>query len=124
MRMASFFLLILSLPLAAETLQVTPTTFYHTFSHTNPVLKRIRPNDVVVHKTLDSEGQDDKDVQRADPPNPLTGPFFVEGAEPGDALVVNFRKVRMNRNWGLTSYRMELIALTPEAVSTVYSGDY
>jgi acetamidase/formamidase len=111
-------------PLTAETLTVASTVFYHTFSHTNPVLKRIRPGDVVVTKTLDSEGLDDKGVERAVPSNPLTGPFFVEGAEPGDALVVNLRKVRMNRNWGLTSYRMELIALTPEAVEKVYSGQY
>jgi len=115
--------LILSLPLAAETIQAPPSAFYRTFSHTNPVFKRIRPGDVVVTKTLDSEGQDEKSVQRIDPSNPLTGPFFVEGAEPGDALVVNFRKLRMNRNWGLTSYRMELIALTPEAVSSIYPGD-
>jgi len=123
MRLVLCLSLLLSWPLAAETIQAPPTAFYHTFSHTNPVFKRIRPGDVVITKTLDSEGQDEKNAQRADPSNPLTGPFFIEGAEPGDALLVNFRKVRLNRNWGLTSYRMELIALTPEAVSSIYPGD-
>ena len=124
MRLALCLPLILSWPLAAETIQANPTAFHHTFSHTNPVFKRIRPGDVVVTKTLDSEGLDEKGVQRTVPSNPLTGPFFVEGAEPGDVLVVSIRKVRMNRNWGLIAYRMELIALMPEAVEKVFSGEY
>ena len=40
---------------------------------------------MVATKTLDSAGLDEKDVKRSEPFNPLTGPFFVEGAEPGDA---------------------------------------
>jgi acetamidase/formamidase len=34
-------------------------------------------------------------VQRSDPSNPLTGAFYIEGAELGDALAVHFRKVRL-----------------------------
>ena len=56
MRLLLCLPLILSVPLAAETLQVAPTVFYHTFSHSHPVLKRIRPGDVVQTKTLDSGG--------------------------------------------------------------------
>ena len=41
--------------------------------------------------------------------NPLTGPFYIEGAEAGDALVVKLRKVRLNRNWGYTAYRLGLV---------------
>ncbi|MFO1350472.1 MAG: acetamidase/formamidase family protein [Gammaproteobacteria bacterium] len=32
--------------------------------------------------------------------NPQTGPFYVEGAEPGDTLVVHLLKVAPNRDWG------------------------
>jgi amidase len=70
----------------AETHQITPQTYCRTFSHTNAVLKRIKPGDVVITKTLDSGGQDEKNVQRSDPSNPLTGAFCVEGAELGGAL--------------------------------------
>ncbi|MBI4625779.1 MAG: hypothetical protein HY736_21485 [Verrucomicrobia bacterium] len=48
----------------------------------------------------------------------------MEGAEPGDALVVRFSKVRMNRTWGFTAYRLGLFALTPEAITTLYPGKY
>src|SRR3954470_16849491 len=84
----------------AETHTIVADRYYRTFSHTNAVLKRIRPADVVVTKTLDSGGQDEKDVHRhADPGNPLTGPFYIEGAEPDDEIRMLFRKMRLNRNW-------------------------
>jgi acetamidase/formamidase len=34
-------------------------------------------------------------------PNPLTGPFFVEGAQPGDTLVVRFLEVRVDGAQGV-----------------------
>ena len=110
----------------AATHQIVATEYYHTFSHTNPPLLRIKPGDTVVTKTLDSGGQDYQNTRRSPLGigNPLTGPFYVEGAEPGDALVVHFRRVSLNRNWGYTAYRLGLYALTPEYVSTVYSDNY
>ena len=36
------------------------------------------------------------------PPNPMTGPFFVEGAEPGDALAVRIDRMTANRDEGWT----------------------
>jgi len=108
----------------AETFQVATSTYYHTFSHTNPVLKRIKPGDVVSTKSLDSGGQDDKDVHASVSGNPLTGPFYIEGAETGDAILVQFRKVRMNRDWGYSSIRLGLYALTPEYVEHLFSGNF
>src|SRR5215472_5087026 len=110
--------------LMAETVQVMPQTYYRTFAHTNPVLKRIRPGDVVVTKTLDSGGQDYQSEHRSEPGNPLTGPFLVEGAEPGDSLIVTLRRVRLNRNWGYSAYRLGLYSLIPEYVESIYSNHY
>jgi acetamidase/formamidase len=31
-------------------------------------------------------------------PNPLTGPFYIEGAEPGDTLAIHFLAVEVNAN--------------------------
>ena len=62
-------------------------------------------------------------MKRSEPFNPLTGPFFVEGAEPGDALVVRLKKVRLNRDWGWSAYRLGLFSLTPEAVEHIYPND-
>lgn len=108
----------------AETHEIIAKTYYRTFSHTNAPLLRIRPGDVVITKTLDSGGQDDKDVHRSDPGNPLTGPFVIEGAEPNDAIFVHLRKVRLNRKWGYSGHRLGLYALTPEYVEHIFSNAY
>jgi amidase len=98
-----------------------PDHYYRTFSHDNPVFKRIKPGEVIVTKTLDSGGKNFHSDQSSPGGNPLTGPFYIEGAEAGDAILVRLRKVRLNRNWGTTSYRLGLFSLTPEYVETIYS---
>ena len=103
---------------------VVAETYYRTFSRAHPVLKRVKAGDKVVTKTLDGGGQDEMDVRRSEPGNPLTGPFFVEGAEPGDALVIHFKKIRMNRKWGWSTYRLALTALTPESIEGLYPNRY
>src|SRR3954466_10676309 len=97
---------------AQEPTSVVATTYYRTFSHAHPVLKRIKAGEVVATRTVDSGGQDEKGVTRSEPFTPLTGPFYVEGAEPGDALVVRLNKVRLNRDWGWSAYRLGLFSLT------------
>jgi acetamidase/formamidase len=119
----------LALPVMAaqapgEPTPVVATTYYRTFTHAHPVLKRIKPGEAVATKTIDAGGQDEKGVRRHEPGNPLTGPFSVEGAEPGDALAVHLRKIRPNRNWGWSANRLGLFALTPESVEHVYSNVY
>ena len=121
-RLFATFIFCVSLP--AETVQLIPQTYYRTFGHTNPVLKRIRPGDVVITKTLDAGGQDYKNEQRSESGNPLTGPFFIEGAEPGDSVVVTLRRVRLNRNWGYSAYRLGLYSLMPDYVESIYSNHY
>jgi amidase len=103
---------------------VKPDQFHHTFFHKHPVLKTIKSGDTVITYTIDAGGQDDQDVRRAPPSNPLTGPFFVEGAEPGDALVVHFQRIRMNRNWGWSNYRLGLFSLSQESIEGLYPRRY
>ena len=123
--MASFALAALvALAATGETHTVSATTYYRTFSRAHPVLHRVKPGDSIVTRTLDSNGLDEKDVRHSEPFNPLTGPFFVEGAEPGDALVVRIKTLRMNRNWGWSAYRLGLFSITPEDVEKVYSNQY
>jgi amidase len=115
------------IPLAAvgETHQAVATKYYRTFSRAHPVLKRVQAGDTIATKTIDSGGQDERgELRHPEPGNPLTGAFYVEGAEPGDALVVQIKKLTLNRNWGYTAYRLGLFALTPEYVEHVYSNKY
>ena len=109
---------------SAETHRVTATKYYNTFAAAHPVLARVKAGDTVITKTADASGVDYRGEQVANPSNPLTGPFYIEGAEPGDALVIHFRRIRMNRNSGYSGYRLGLFSLTPEYVEDVYSANY
>ncbi len=123
MTFLAFMILALS---SGETEQkpMVPDTYYRTFSRAHPVFQRIKAGELVVTKTIDSGGQDDQGIKRSEPFNPLTGPFFVEGAEPGDALAVKLEKVTMNRDWGWSAFRLGLFALTPESIEGIYSKNY
>src|SRR5512134_732876 len=70
-----------------------PDRFYNTFSFAHPPAMRIKPGERIVTKTADAAGVDWNGTQVAQGPNPQTGPFFVEGAEPGDMLVVSIEKI-------------------------------
>ena len=107
-----------------QTYQVAADSFYHTFFHRHPVLKRIHPGDIVQTKTLDAAGYDENSKNRAAGGNPLTGSFYVEGAEPGDVLIVHLRKLTMNRNWGFTAYRLGLFSLLPSSIEELYPNRY
>lgn len=108
----------------AQQKPIVAETYYNTFSRAHAPLARIRPGETIVTKTIDASGRDETGTVRARPPNPLTGPFYVEGAEPGDALVVRFSRVRMNRNWGWSAYRLGLYSLTPESIEGIYPNRY
>jgi acetamidase/formamidase len=108
----------------AETITVSPTEFYATFHHRHRVLARIRPGDTVNTFTIDAGGQDKDGRRLAPPPNPLTGPFYVEGAEVGDAIEIRINRIRMSRNWGWSNYRLGLFSLSQDAIETVYSRRY
>jgi amidase len=77
----------------------TPTEFHRTFSHAIAPALRIFPGDTVKTKSVDAGGTDEKSVRRSLGGNPLTGPFFIEGAMPGDTLMVKLNRVRTNRDW-------------------------
>lgn len=79
----------------------TPTHYYNTIGAHDPVL-RIAPGDTVLTTTVDAHGQDEHSKKVTAAPNPMTGPFYIEGAQPGDTLVVHLDKLTPNRatGWG------------------------
>src|SRR5439155_9359298 len=91
----------------AETHRFMPEKFYNTYSFAHPPVLRIKPGDRVVTKTIDASGTDWNGKAVASGPNPETGPFYVEGAEPGDTLVVTIDKLEINRP---TAYSASLLA--------------
>src|SRR6185369_2277370 len=86
---------------AAPVQPIVPTTYFRTFSSEHPVLARIRPGDTVFTRTVDAGGFDEKGIRRSAPGNPLTGPFYIQGAVPGDVILVRLLKVRLNRTSGV-----------------------
>lgn len=78
-----------------------PTHYFTTIGSHAPVL-RIADGDTVVTTTVDARGGDASGNRVTEPGNPMTGPFYVEGAQPGDTLVVKLEKLRPNRPTGWT----------------------
>jgi amidase len=86
---------------ALATHRFSPTRFFNVIG-TVPAALEISDGDTMVTWTLDALGFDSRGEQLADRPNPMTGPFFVKGAEPGDALVVVIDRMTPNRADGWT----------------------
>jgi amidase len=78
-----------------------PDRYYSTMGSHEPALA-ILPGDTVKTTTIDASGMNAQLETVGGRPNPQTGPFFVEGAEPGDTLVVKFDSIRPNRDTGWT----------------------
>jgi acetamidase/formamidase len=75
-----------------------PKQFHRYFSGNIPAALRIWPGDTVHTETVDAGGVDKNGVRRSRGGNPLTGPFYIEGALGGDTLVVHFNRIRLNRD--------------------------
>ncbi|MCU1693252.1 MAG: hypothetical protein JWM64_2343 [Frankiales bacterium] len=87
----------------------TPDQYAWTFGGAPPV-RRIRPGTVLELWTEDCFGgrvrtKGDLVSQVCQFPflNPQTGPFYVEGAEPGDTLAVHFVSIEPSRDWAASS---------------------
>jgi len=79
-----------------------PTIFYREFSDAPSPVLRISPGDTVHTTTVDAGGADEQGVRRSLGGNPQTGPFYIEGAWPGDTLAVHFTRIRLNRDWAIS----------------------
>jgi acetamidase/formamidase len=109
--------LLASVALAAQGPRTfVPDRFYNTFSFAHPPALRIKPGERIATKTVDALGVDWNGKQVAQGPNPQTGPFFVEGAEPGDMLVVSIEKLELNRATGFSLSLLAPYAVDPAAL--------
>lgn len=83
-----------------QTHRFTAESWSNVLGRVPPAL-RIASGDTVVTETLDAGGADARGEPRASRPNPMNGPVHVEGAEPGDALLVEILRVdpASDRGW-------------------------
>ena len=75
---------------------------------TMPPVEHMRPGDILETNTLDALGDavqkpgDTLSLVKGD--NPLTGPFYIDGAEPGDTLVVKILSLEVPSNQGIGAF--------------------
>jgi amidase len=110
--------------IAAETYTVYAKEYQHVFSSRKEPLLRIKSGDTVITRTVDSSGRDYTGAALSGIGNPLTGPFYIEGAEPGDSISVHLDKLRLNRDWGYSSYRLSPGVLKPGSAERLYKNEY
>ena len=89
--------------------QADPSTLVYSFGGAQPVLQ-LRPGEVVSTWTRDCfagrvGSTADLVSEVCDPRflNPQTGPFFIEGAEPGDTVAVHFLSIEPRETRGFSS---------------------
>ena len=98
---------------APRTHQFTPTKFYNYFSSKYEPVLHIAPGDTIETWSVDAGGIDASGKRRSPGGNPLTGPFFVDGAWPGDTLVVKLNRVRLTRDTAVSGDQIVPTALGP-----------
>jgi amidase len=96
----------------ADTHKFKPTAGVPTFAVRPPVLK-VKPGDTVETETFSRPG-DYYDPKTAGPWPGEVGPFYIEGAAPGDTLVVRILKLTPNRDVAISN-------VTPTGISGVAS---
>jgi acetamidase/formamidase len=124
---------------SCATAQQAPTIRYHATIHDvkyayGPAVPvaRLKSGDILETNTLDAFGNaiqkpgDTLGMVKGD--NPLSGPFFIEGADPGDTLAVKILDLQVDGNQGIgalapgfgalnsTSYTPMLGASVPEKI--------
>jgi acetamidase/formamidase len=84
-----------------------------------PAVRHVRPGDLISMYTEDCFGgvvrsTDDLPSRVCNFPflNPVTGPFHVDGAEPGDTLALHFVEIAPARDWAVTTTLPHFGALT------------
>ena len=87
--------------------QATLSDVKYVYGPAQPVL-RLKPGDVLETNTLDAFGNalqkpgDTLSMVKGD--NQLTGPFYIEGAEPGDMLAVKVLDLEVDSNQGVGAF--------------------
>ena len=98
--------------------EFSPTTYYNTMG-SHPPAFHVEAGDSIATTTVDARGFDHENMERAGRPNPQTGPFYVNGAEAGDMLVLKLHEVTPNRRLGWTTAR-----LAPNVVDFEYEANF
>jgi acetamidase/formamidase len=85
-----------------------PGEYQYVFGPFAEPIARVKPGETVAIHTIDAFG--DRLVSESQQPssilgpylNPQTGPLYIEGAEPGDTLLVKIESIEATRDWAIS----------------------
>ncbi len=100
----------------------TPSKYYTTLGPHEPVL-HVGDGDTIITTTVDARGFDQHREQVTPRGNPQTGPFFVEGADPGDTLAVDIDEIQPNRRYGFCGSSVAPNVVDPTYVRELPQAD-
>src|SRR5688500_13735789 len=98
MKKAALVLILVSAAAEAETHKLKPTAGHATFAVRPPILT-VKPGDVLESESLWGDWYEREGGKW---PGEV-GPIAIEGAKPGDTLVVEILKVRPNRDTAIST---------------------
>jgi acetamidase/formamidase len=98
-------------PPTPKTYDFEPNVAYGTYSAAEPPNLHIFPGDTVNTRTMD-QARDTNIIRHGTGGDANIGPFYIEGALPGDTLVVHFTKIRTNKPIGRQGSRFNQHAVT------------
>jgi amidase len=87
----------------AKTHEFTPTVFRRQFSSAYEPVLTVNSGDTIHTWTVDAAGYDPTGTPRSLGGNPQTGPFYVTDAMPGDVLAIHIRRLKLNRDWAIST---------------------
>lgn len=90
-------------PTSNHLVNFVPNSFERGFSATVTPVLHIWPGDTIHTESVDAGGTDKNGKKRVLGGNPLTGPFYVETALPGDVLAIKITRLQLNRSWAISS---------------------
>lgn len=94
---------------------LNPTRYYSAMGAYEAALT-VDDGDRVIAACVDAHGHDRNDAPLAQGPNPMSGPVFVRGAAPGDALAVHVHRITPSRRSGWSRARLATNVVEPEFV--------
>jgi len=113
-------------PSRVVTYRATTENVKSVFGPANPVAA-LRPGDTLDTNTLDCFGGalkkpgDTLSMVKMD--NPLTGPFYIESAQPGDTLVLKFLELTIDGDQGVGAYEPGFGALSSSKYTPMLNHD-
>ena len=118
--------LLVTVSFGQQTHRFQPTKYYFTYDAKHEPVLKLKPGDILITTTVDAFGnkvsrKDQRASELVHLPevNHQTGPFYVEGAEPGDTLVLQLLKVRPNRDYAVSTHLPHFGVLTGETYTAM-----